>query len=790
MNKTSMYLGRSVVIRTLFLFMLVSVSTVLPAQKPKPLTITPNTHFVKLPGEIYWVSDLEDGAWTAKNDDGYAFYLDDGRKLFDFEWTCNGNRNPQMLGGAVIMTKKTGSYPRPQYILYRDGGIKELPAEWSGPATNFVDGVALIGTGKSYIYINVNGQRVYGSLVSVPERFDGKNHTVPPLREGLRAYRSVNSSGYGDKWGFIDAKGTIVIPARFDKCRSFSEGYALVKEGREIYFIDKKGNKAIALDKVEAEDLEWGDVGDVRNGYFLVAGHERAYYNTKCEKKFQSGGATWFYGGYAFCGMPKNFELNRVIDVNFDVTGYIPSVFSSWDDDGCKPVFSPVGVATVEHKRVIAPDGNVLIQHRSADPKKLPKGFGIHDFSASGYAKAWLDNFRDRYHGFINLDGEFVIIYEWNHGISSFKRDPINPPIPCKTPPCDPQSPPCPDCDSFPIEPVPVEPIGPITVTRHEYNVSVTALPAQGGTVSGGGKYLLGADVKLGATPNKDWKLVKWECTTPGYYNSKLPAGVHIDGRDLSFVAHFKKLPDKDTIDNIGNTGCYCAHQSGVRYEAANVEFDVYMQMSSANDISTPYGEQTPGFLTCVMDPNKPITSGELIEGKTIGLSYKMFFVPMKIAGIINEKDGRRYLVLDGGQFMVSDIEFTGADDLTLMYLNSIMKSEGTIGTLSTGRYRLEMLDYDENTGECTFGELYRFHPDNGWMVADEYPATTTDTYYGSKTVANAITGTLFKGLRMKVCSKREVEFTPPQGWVKEGYDDFVAKLMQQMRTLTTDWDK
>ena len=118
------------------------------------------------------------------------------------------------------------------------------------------------------------------------------------------------------------------------------------------------------------------------------------------------------------------------------------------------------------------------------------------------------------------------------------------------------------------------------------------------------------------------------------------------------------------------------------------------------------------------------------------------------------------------------------------------MKSEGTIGTLSTGRYRLEMLDYDENTGECTFGELYRFHPDNGWMVADEYPATTTDTYYGSKTVANAITGTLFKGLRMKVCSKREVEFIPPQGWVKEGYDDFVAKLTQQMRTLTTDWDK
>ena len=771
---------------------LMTISMAISAQKPKPLTITPNTHFVKLPGEIYWVSDLEDGAWTAKNDDGYAFFLDDGRKLFDFEWTCNGNRDPQMLGGAVVMTKKTGSYPKPQYILYRDGGVKELPAEWSGAATNFVDGVALIGTGKSYIYINVNGQRVYGNLVSVPERFDGKNYTVPPLKEGLRAYRSVNSSGYGDKWGYIDAKGTIVIPARFDKCRSFSEGYALVKEGKTMYFIDKKGNKAISLDNVDEEDLMWGDVGDVRNGYFLVAGHERTYYNTKGEKKFAAQGATWFYDGYAFCADPKNFDINRVIDVNFNVVGYTPNVMSSWDEEACRPVFSPVGVATAEHNRVLAPDGTILIKHWPSSPKrKSANSYGIHDFTASGYAKAWLDNFRDRYHGFINLEGEFVIIYEWNHGLASFVRDQNNP-QPCNNPPCnfrDPDPDPCTECDSFTIQPIPVEPIGPTTVTRHEYTVTVVASPAEGGTVTGGGKYLLGSDVKLGATPNKDWKLVKWECTTPGYYNKKLPADVHIDGRDLSFVAYFKKKPEKEDPEP-PHTGIYCARQSGVQYEAANVEFDVYMEMSAANDIQSPYGDKTYGFLTCVMDPNTPVTNGESVNGKTIGMSYKMFFVPMKIAGIINEKSGRRYLVLDGGQFMVSDIEFNGADDLTLTYLNSIMKSEGTIGTLSTGRYRLELLDFEESTGECTFGELYRFHPDNGWMVADEYPATTTSTYYGSKTVANAITGTLFKGLRMKVCTKREVEFTPPQGWVKEGYDDFVAKLVQQMRTLMTDWDK
>lgn len=89
-----------------------------------------------------------------------------------------------------------------------------------GPATNFVDVVALIGKKKSsgsgydYIYINVNGQRVYGNSVSNPERFEGKSWTIPPLKEGLRAYLQPNPSGYGGKWGYINDKGTVVTPTR------------------------------------------------------------------------------------------------------------------------------------------------------------------------------------------------------------------------------------------------------------------------------------------------------------------------------------------------------------------------------------------------------------------------------------------------------------------------------------------------------------------------------------------------------------------------------------------------
>ena len=51
--------------KNILVFALISLCIFVSAQqKPNPLTITPNTHFVQLPEEIYWVSDLEDGVWT------------------------------------------------------------------------------------------------------------------------------------------------------------------------------------------------------------------------------------------------------------------------------------------------------------------------------------------------------------------------------------------------------------------------------------------------------------------------------------------------------------------------------------------------------------------------------------------------------------------------------------------------------------------------------------------------------------------------------------------------------
>lgn len=46
-----------------------------------------------------------------------------------------------------------------------------------------------------------------------------------------------------EKWGYINEKGEMVLPAIYDQAASFSCGYALVATGYNSYFIDEQGNK-------------------------------------------------------------------------------------------------------------------------------------------------------------------------------------------------------------------------------------------------------------------------------------------------------------------------------------------------------------------------------------------------------------------------------------------------------------------------------------------------------------------------------------------------------------------
>ena len=754
------------------------------AKEPRPLMLTPETKFVTLP-EYATVGKLIDGAWTVKSGQNYAFYNVEGRCIFGYEYTVQGNRWPQMIDGAVIMYAKGSTYDNPQqYILYRDGSVKELPAEWTAPATNFVDGVALIGRPagfkKEFIYINTKGERVYGELTSKPMQFGEENYTVPPLREGLRAWCDPSSS-WGGKWGFIDKDGNLVIPAKFDECRSFSEGYAIVKESGSVYFIDKKGNKAF--------EPQWSvsgiqSVSDVHDGIISVSGYSvMTYYNTKGEKIGEKEGGSSFYGGYAFYNVSSDYYAGTtwVMDKSLKQVGKADAIYLEWNYNGHTPDFNDLGVATSSGKKVISPDGTVLIRHYGVNGRV--NDYEIEDFSNSGYAKAMLRHNGDKYHGFIDLEGKFVIVFDWNHDVKEISEDTDNPVIrdPRKPGPGPlPPHPPYP----IPIEPVKGDPIGPRNISKQAYTVSVRAEPAEGGSVSGGGQYYKDDKVKLVATPSENWKSTGFKCETKGVKISE--AGEFtIAGKDVSVVATFVK---KDVIEEVTNTGAFCAHQDiSVNDGDYHLVYDAYMEMSAGKDIDTPYGNNTSGFLTCQIDGDEVITVKQKVNGKESTLSCKMFFVPMKISGMIKDA-GKQYMVLDGGQMLVGGITLGKENPMAALFIEMMMGHK-TFGTVSKGRYRLELTSFDPTTGECTFGELERFHPQMGWIRSNDYPATHKDKGFLSVNVDASITGDFFRGLHMKPCAKRQVQWTPPKSWNENGYDALVKDLLRQLGSLETDWD-
>lgn len=90
-----------------------------------------------------------------------------------------------------------------------------------------------------YQYLNGRGQPLNQDTFDAAKTFSD---------EGLARFQQ------GDKWGYIDLKGNIAIPAIYEHAQYFSEGLAAVKQDDEYFYIDTQGKTAIAgpFEKAEA----------------------------------------------------------------------------------------------------------------------------------------------------------------------------------------------------------------------------------------------------------------------------------------------------------------------------------------------------------------------------------------------------------------------------------------------------------------------------------------------------------------------------------------------------------
>lgn len=146
---------------------------------------------------------------------------------------------------------------KPQFID-ESGNVKFTVNEgkWCGI---FKDGLARVVSetkdGNKYGYLDKEGK------MKINAQFDA----AMPFSEGLAAVASKNKETGETKWGYIDDKGSIVISYQFKNLNAengFSEGLALVNDGKKFGFIDKVGKYII--------NPQFDGATSFKNGFALI----------------------------------------------------------------------------------------------------------------------------------------------------------------------------------------------------------------------------------------------------------------------------------------------------------------------------------------------------------------------------------------------------------------------------------------------------------------------------------------------------------------------------------------
>lgn len=130
------------------------------------------------------------------------------------------------------------------------GSFDNISFDWGW---DFSEGLAAVQVGERWGYIDRMGRMV------IKPRFQEASY----FAEGLASIKS------GDRWGYIDRTGKVVISPRFQESKGFSEGFAAVKFDDKWGYIDKEGSFVVqpqyeaaetfheGLANVQSDDL-WG----------------------------------------------------------------------------------------------------------------------------------------------------------------------------------------------------------------------------------------------------------------------------------------------------------------------------------------------------------------------------------------------------------------------------------------------------------------------------------------------------------------------------------------------------
>jgi len=271
-------------------------------------------------------------------------------------------------------------------------GKEILPVGLYDGVGDFSDGLAWVSKGDKSGFIDKTGKVVIQII------YDG----VKDFSEGLAAV----SKNY--KWGYIDKTGKVVVPLEYDYGASpFREGLARVSKDGKYGYIDKTGKVVIPLEYFVAGDFHDGlacvskstasNYYDKKYGYIDKTG--------KVVIPFEYDRGSNFSEGLAV--VVKN-NLNGVIDK----TGkFIVPFGDIKHEDGYRITNFKDGVAIIvknEKKSLIDKTGKVIA---SLDQYDDLFGFGDKMISVR----------KDGKYGYIDTTGKLVIPLEYNRALNFYE---------------------------------------------------------------------------------------------------------------------------------------------------------------------------------------------------------------------------------------------------------------------------------------------------------------------------------------------------------------------------------
>lgn len=231
------------------------------ASTKEPLKTTVFTpHFTEaskkivVPTDSYVLPEIHDGL-IALEADGKALFVNAATQQYVFGTDAQMRRfnsvtPPYFSGGVCLLRRTTGDARDSETVMvYPNGKYRVLPAQFTGIAAQFSDGVAIAQKRVNYantnVWIDKNGREIFPALADKPKGFGGDGKIYP-----VRDNRRVIYNSQLEKYGYSDAKGVIVIKPQFDRAMNFSEGMAAVmfKEGynEKWGFIDLSGKLVVA----------------------------------------------------------------------------------------------------------------------------------------------------------------------------------------------------------------------------------------------------------------------------------------------------------------------------------------------------------------------------------------------------------------------------------------------------------------------------------------------------------------------------------------------------------------